>query len=766
MSFIPKLSSALNLLKSSKTQPMSRAEFTGLTKEVDAQARHTKNSFEVTGKLFRLNGQTHMRTSERPSKSSGHRNSRCIGRVIQYLETHGAEYEPEHIARVLPKLKELKERQEFSPAELALALRPVSPAHERATVKAGATLVAREVHAWMQPGSPERAALVNSRPSTDDESQEAQQIEAAVSNEVKDKADSFLRYFGSPAADSPERKAIKRLTDALQLSPVSEALSPQTLHASLVEVPPLKLEHLVDRLNDLVIQANGPLVSPELLQKIQQASQNIVDHVNDWMTKLTCVIQLLVVKFPSHLPVPEQRAWLDMADSLLRVSIAHTAAHGLARTSLRFALRKQQQVDDLTTKLAVATVQTQIQALQERVKSQFGVLGEEEVDEQLAALKQEQKEQQDLRLKAVEESVQAADSVSVASSPKGLEPALLHRPIRQPRPKEPLASAVGSGTLKARQWAADLFADVESAEPQEQNDVHPHPALELAPRSNLPARSTAVESLAIRIADDGSAIAGQDVLPDPPLNEPVRQPVVSPLRDEDVNRMVPDAFVGRMMDEGAAQRLDDLLASIDIGGAPAVPNPAQVVMPAKGSPWAEVRKSEDRRLLTAPIRSSRRIGTRSPAPFATQADMNAFENMFSQMDRANVSLATRPGQPLEEPPVDEALSREINELLDLPSESTEPPLTEQLHKLERMKAELDAAQGDVTHDLPPGPALPLSPAPDIGAIAPAAEEEEKEVVELFLDDDIAEAVAWKATRDDEKKKRSPFEQMKAFVKGA
>ncbi|NIV36167.1 MAG: hypothetical protein GWN58_43985, partial [Anaerolineae bacterium] len=115
--------------------------------------------------------------------------------------------------------------------------------------------------------------------------------------------------------------------------------------------------------------------------------------------------------------------------------------------------------------------------------------------------------------------MEGADSACVASSSKGLEPALLHRPIRQARPKAPLASTVGNGTLKARQWAADLFAEVEGAGPQEQNDVHPHPALELAPRLNLPVRSTAVESLASRITDDSPAIAGQDVLLDPPLNE-------------------------------------------------------------------------------------------------------------------------------------------------------------------------------------------------------------------------------------------------------
>lgn len=49
--------------------------------------------------------------------------------------------------------------------------------------------------------------------------------------------------------------------------------------------------------------------------------------------------------------------------------------------------------------------------------------------------------------------------------------------------------------------------------------------------------------------------------------------------------------------------------------------------------------------------------------------------------------------------------------------------------------------------------------------APAEKKKEKQAKELFLDDDIAEAVAWKAAQD-EKKNRSPFKQMKAFVKGA
>lgn len=710
---MPSLPKLPNFLRSSQSPPMSREEFTGLTEEVEGQARHKKNSLDVKGKLFRVDGKSHMHTSQALSKSAAHRNKRCLDRAIKYLEIHGAEYAPEQLARVLPKLKELKGRKEFSPAELALALRPVSPAHERSTVKAGVTMVAREVHAWMQAGSPERAALVNSPSSSDDQLKKAQQIEAAVSKDVEDEAKPFLRFFGASVADSPEAKAIERLTEALQSSAVTRPLSPQTFHASLVELPRRQLDNLVDGLNDLVQRANGPAPSPELLQEIQKASQDVIDFVNDWMTKLTRVIQLLAVGFPSHLPVPEQRAWLDLANSLLQVAQACTAPHGLAHTSLRFALRKQQQVTELTTALAVAAVQDQIHAVQERVKSQFGVQSEEDVDAQLAALKQEQQEQQDLRLKALEDAVQGADSASVATSPKGLEPALLHRPIRQARPKQPLVSTVGNGTLKARQWAADLFAEVEGAGPQEQNDVHPHPALELAPRLNLPVRSTAMESLASRIADGGPAIAGQDVLLDPPLNEPVRQPVVAPLSDEDVSRMVPDAFVGRRMDEGTAQRLDDLLASIDIGGAPSAPHPAQGVTPANGKPWAEVRQSEDRRLLTTPIRSSRRIGTRAPASFATQADINAFESMFSQMDRANVSLATRPGRPLEEPPVDEALSREINELLDLPVETTEPELTEQLRTPERSDW---LSLGDVPETDRRRSDGPNSPRPDSSAV--------------------------------------------------
>lgn len=78
-----------------------------------------------------------------------------------------------------------------------------------------------------------------------------------------------------------------------------------------------------------------------------------------------------------------------------------------------------------------------------------------------------------------------------------------------------------------------------------------------------------------------------------------------PLTDDDVNRAVPDALVGRSGDVGDSLRLNELLASMNASDLPLVPYGSVQAATQEKSQWATAEHAEERQLPIKPIRMTR-----------------------------------------------------------------------------------------------------------------------------------------------------------------